>query len=294
MVTMELRETPSIALDRGRFMALAASHYENFPVGSVLVPKHLRRHVHRLYAFARTADDIADEEQDAALLTAYRQCFLEHLDGKEKQSVPLFADLVDSIRELNLPVPLFTALLDAFALDLKKGRYNETELFDYCRQSADPVGRLVLLIFGLPDERMAEMSDRICTALQLVNHLQDMASDYRERNRIYFPQEDFEKFSVSEKDLEAASASPQLRSLVLHWSGRCAEMLASGWPLTDAVPGRLRMELRAVVRGAAAILAGIKAVDGDVLANQVRLSKWQKTSTLFWAMLSKRMPGSLR
>ncbi len=293
MVTMELRETPSIALDRDRFMALAASHYENFPVGSVLVPRKLRRHVHRLYAFARTADDIADEEQDPVLLAAYRQSFLEHVQGEVAEPIPLFIDLAATIHELHLPLPLFTALLDAFAQDLEKGRYCESELFAYCRRSADPVGRLVLRIFDRPGEDLAQLSDQICTALQLVNHLQDMASDYRDRNRIYFPQEDLERFAVSEKDLEAGSASPELRRLVLHWSSRCTEMLVAGWPLTNTVPGRLSMELRAVIRAAAAVLAGIRAVDGDVLANRVRLGKWQKFSILLSAMMTRRMPESL-
>jgi len=158
-------------------MALAAEHYENFPVGSVLVPRHLRHHIHRIYAFARTADDIADELRDPALLAAYRQSFLDHLAGKVRDEIPLHADLALSIEQLNLPVELFTDLLDAFAQDLRQGRYDQEGLFDYCRRSADPVGRLVLLVFGCQQPELAPLSDRICTGLQLVNHLQDIKAD---------------------------------------------------------------------------------------------------------------------
>lgn len=275
-------------------MALAAEHYENFPVGSVLVPRHLRHHIHRIYAFARTADDIADELRDPALLAAYRQSFLDHLAGKVRDEIPLHADLALSIEQLNLPVELFTDLLDAFAQDLRQGRYDQEGLFDYCRRSADPVGRLVLLVFGCQQPELAPLSDRICTGLQLVNHLQDIKADYLQRDRIYFPMEDLQRYEVSEADMGAESASPGLRRLVLHWAERCQRMFIEGWPLTLKVPGRLRLELRAIIGGAAAILSGIKAVDGDVLAHRVRTGRIKKFRVLSRAVLSSRMPEGLR
>ena len=141
---METHTDPQVVHDRSGFMALAQRHYENFPVGSFLVPRQQRPHIHRIYAFARTADDIVDEHQDAAALQEYRESFLAHLegDGTQTKEVPLFADLRATIRELDLPSELFLDLLDAFAQDLEVRRYADGEqLFAYCRKSADPIGR---------------------------------------------------------------------------------------------------------------------------------------------------------
>ncbi len=275
--------------DPARYLALAGQHYENFPVGSWLLPKQARRHLHRIYAFARTADDLADEHRDAAGLAAFRRDFLAHRETRA--DVPLFADLWATIRERDLPVGLFTDLLDAFTQDLTVTRYDEAGLFAYCRKSADPVGRLVLRVCGHADPALDAASDAVCTGLQLLNHLQDLRADLRERDRIYFPQADLQRFQVAETDLLAERASPGVRALVRHWHGRVAGMFEQGWPVTQGVRGRLRWELRAILRGAAAVLARIRAVDGDVLAGRVHLTKGERLRTVLGGLLLVSRPA---
>ncbi len=277
-----------------RFMRLARDHYENFPVGSFLIPRAQRTHIHRIYAFARTADDIADEMQDAVELAAYRASFLAHVDSSPEIRLELFTDLSRTIEELDLPVSLFTDLLDAFAQDLDVARYpDDGSLFGYCRKSADPVGRLVLRVFGHRDDELDAWSDSICTGLQLLNHLQDIRSDLEERDRIYFPTCDLEKFGVTEDELRADSASPNVRDLVRYWTDRTAGLLAAGWPLMARVRGRLRLELRAIVGGAAACVRAIRAADHDVLSGKRRIGKATKVGVLARAVFSSRMPRGL-
>ena len=271
-----------------RYLALARQHYENFPVGSFLLPAAARRHLRRIYAFARTADDLADELRDGAALRDFRADFLAHQAGL-RDDVPLFVDLGATIRDCDLPVVLFTDLLDAFAQDLVVQRYDLPGLLDYCRRSADPIGRLVLRVCGHRDPGLDQLSDRVCTALQLLNHLQDLGADRRQRDRIYFPREDLLRFHVREDDLLAPAANAAVRALVRHWAQRLGADFAAGWQLTHAVRGRLRWELRAVLRGAAAVLARIAAVSGDVLGGRVRLGRWQRLRCLLFA-LSPRPP----
>ncbi len=276
------------------YLRLARDHYENFPVGSVLVPARLRPHIHRIYAFARTADDIADELQDAELLASYRADFAAHLDGGVTEPLPLFVDLEQTIRALDLPRTAFFALLDAFEQDLHVRRYEEAELFDYCTRSADPVGRLVLRVFGIRDARADHLSDRICTGLQLLNHLQDIRSDLADRDRIYFPVADLQRFGVTEADLGCGQATPAVLELVRHWWQRTVDLLREGWGLIGLVSGRLALELRAIVRGAAAVLDAIAARGFDVLAEPIRLSRAAKLRVLVAAITSSRPPKVLR
>jgi squalene synthase HpnC len=269
-------------------LVLARQHYENFPVGSWLLPKVARRHLHRIYAFARTADDLADEVRDAAALAAFRAEFQRHLDGPGDE--PLFVDLVATIRDCRLETSLFTDLLDAFAQDCVQGRYDRAELMDYCRRSADPIGRLVLRVCGYRDAALDRLSDRICTGLQLLNHLQDLGRDLHQRDRIYFPREDLVRFGVGEAELRADRAGPGVKALARHWAGWLAQEFAAGWPLVDAVRGRLRWELRAILRGAAAVLQRIAAVDGDVLGGRVHLSRGERARTVLAGLCRRRAP----
>ncbi len=257
---------------------MAAEHYENFPVGSWLLPRDARLHLRRIYAFARTADDFADERRDARALAAFRRDFLRHV-AREAADVPLFVDLCESITMCSLEVELFTDLLDAFEQDLERNRYDRGGLFDYCARSADPVGRLVLRVNGVRDDRLDALSDRICTALQLLNHLQDLGADLRDRDRIYFPEEDLRRFGVGERQILAPRADAAVKALVLHWAEFTGSEFAAGWPLVDAVGGRLRWELRAILRGAAAVLARIRAVGGDVLGERTKLGKVVRVRT---------------
>ncbi|MCR9244218.1 MAG: squalene synthase HpnC [bacterium] len=278
----------------GRHLELAGQHYENFPVGSWLLPRRARRHLHRIYAFARTADDLADEYQDAAALAAFRRDFLAAVDGNGhggRASAPLFSDLALTIRECALEIDLFTDLLDAFEQDLTVNRYaDRKELDDYCRRSADPVGRLVLRVCGHRIPEWDAWSDSICTGLQLLNHLQDLAEDLRDRDRVYFPIAEFERFGAAIDDLRAASASAALRAFVRHQAADIGARFASGWPLIGSVRGRLRYELRAILYGAAAVLGRIHAVDGDVLGGRVRLTKGERVRTVLRGLVSSRMP----
>ena len=275
--------------DARRYLALAARHYENFPVGSWLLPRAARLHLQRIYAFARTADDLADELRDAEALAAFRRDFLRHLD-QDVDDVPLFVDLRTSIRECGLERELFTDLLDAFAQDLVRNRYDLPGLLDYCRRSADPVGRLVLRVNGYRNAQLDRWSDSICTALQLLNHLQDLGEDLRERDRIYFPSEDLAQFGVGEAQLRATRADAPLRAFVLHWADRIGAQFASGWPLIEAVNGRLRWELRAILRGAAAVLRRIRLAGGDVLGGRVHLGKLERTGVLLAGLCRRSAP----
>ena len=279
--------------DPGDYLSLAKRHYENFPVGSWLLPKVSRLHLHRIYAFARTADDLADELQDRAALQAFRRDFLRHqvsASGTPANDIALFAELRETIAACQLEQSLFTDLLDAFDQDCHQRRYDRPQLLDYCRRSADPIGRLVLRVSGYRDANLDAQSDRVCTGLQLLNHLQDMREDLLERDRIYFPIEELTAAGASEQDLRATQASPAVRRFVLAQADRIADDFAAGWPIVNGVAGRLRLELRAILRGAAAVLQRIRAVDGDVLSGNVHLSKVRRLGTVFAGLLSGREP----
>lgn len=291
-MTLPLPENPIATGSQPSWAALARGHYENFPVGSLLLPRAARVHLHRIYAFARTADDLADEQRDAAALASFRSAFLDHVSGRATD-VALFRDLVASMRSCDLEPKLFTDLLDAFAQDLTVRRYDLPALLDYCRRSADPVGRLVLRVCGHRDAALDVLSDRICTALQLLNHLQDMGSDLRERDRVYFPAADLQRHGVTEEQLRASQASPGLCALAMEWVQRLRAEFSAGWELTERVRGRLRLELRAILRGAAAVLDRIEQAGGDVLAGRVRLTRVQQLGCLLGAFLPVA-PRSLR
>jgi squalene synthase HpnC len=259
-----------------------------------LLPKVARVHLHRIYAFARTADDLADELQDAAALAAFRADFLRHLEndasGAPVNDVALFAELRTTIEQCQLELSLFTDLLDAFDQDCHQRRYDRPQLLDYCRRSADPIGRLVLRVSGYRDAQLDSYSDRVCTGLQLLNHLQDLREDLLERDRIYFPIEELNACGAQVDDLRAAQASPEVRRFVLEQADRIAADFAAGWQVVNGVSGRLRLELRAILHGAAAVLQQIHQADGDVLGGNVHLSKLRRVRTVFGGLLSSREP----
>ena len=247
---------------------LARAHYENFPVGSVLVPRRLRKHFYSIYAFARTADDFADEgagltaEQRLAQLSAWREQLHLAFDGEATH--PVFIALQQTRSLFNLPISLFADLLSAFSQDVLVRRYESfDQLLDYCRRSANPVGRLILLLFGFTETALHEQSDDICTALQLANHWQDVAVDL-EKDRVYLPSEDLERFGVTIDQLKAGSTSEDFRKMMKFEIGRAREFFLRGKPLCGAVGGRLGLELRAVWLGGWRILDLIKENDYDV------------------------------
>ena len=249
---------------------LPVEHYENFPVASWLLPARFRPPIEAIYAFARGADDIADEGDlsDAARLRGLER-YSRALDEIEAGGTPAeapFERIAWAIREYQLPVQLLRDLIDAFSQDVVKKRYATfAELMDYSRRSANPIGRLLLELFG--PEYSREQSDHICSALQIINFWQDVAVDWR-KNRVYIPQEDLERFEVAESQIALGVADDHWRNLMSFECTRAREMLRSGAPLGRALPGRLGLEIRATVQGGMTILDKIDSVAGDVFRNR--------------------------
>jgi squalene synthase HpnC len=251
---------------------MAVDHYENFPVASILMPARLRPPVTVIYAFARSADDFADEgdvppAERLAALDAYR-AELDRIEAGAAPQTPLFERLAAVIAEFRLPVQPFRDLLDAFSQDVVKTRYASfAEVMDYCRRSADPVGRLMLHLYGEATPVNMQQSDAICSALQLVNFWQDVAIDWR-KDRVYLPQEDLARFGVTEDQIAAGRTNDAWRALIAFEVGRARAMLHSGAPLARALPGRIGWEIRMILQGGLRILEKIERVRGDVFRHR--------------------------
>ena len=271
---------------------MPVEHYENFPVASFLLPKHLRRPIEVIYAFARSADDFADEGNLPAaerirLLENYRDELQKIKLGKPSES-PLFRNLADVIRAHELPIQLFDDLLDAFKQDVIKTRYtNFPELLDYCRRSADPIGQILLHLNRAATPQHIVWSNSICSALQLIKHWQDIAIDWQknESGRVYLPQDEMREYGVSDNDIAKKNSRPAWQKLMRFQCQRAREMLMFGKPLTRALPGRFGAELRMIVAGGARVLNKIDAVDGDVFRHRPKLNKWD------WLMLAPSLIG---
>jgi squalene synthase HpnC len=261
---------------------MAVDHYENFPVASVLLPAPLREPVAAIYGFARSADDFADEgdlspEQRSALLAAY-QAELDAIEHGQPTQHPVFLRLRPVIARYDLPLQLFRDLLDAFMQDVGKDRYRDfPELMDYCRRSADPVGRLLLHLFGHATTENLSRSDAICSALQLINHWQDVGIDALKgaNGRIYLPQDEMARFGVSDADIIRRAvgkpASADFSALLQFQVDRARNLMLSGASLSWDLPGRIGLEIRAIVAGGLRILDKIEAVDYDVFTRRPRL-----------------------
>ena len=259
---------------------MPVDHYENFPVASLLLPARLRRPVEAIYRFARSADDIADEGtlSDAdrlAGLDAYR-AELDRIERGESPSNSLFADLADVIRTWKLPIDLFRDLLDAFAQDVVKKRYDDyAQLLDYCRRSANPVGRLMLHLVGRTGDDDLRRSDCICSALQLINFWQDVAVDWA-KDRVYLPQADLAHFGVAENQIANGHCDARWTALIDFQIERARALMLEGAPLVRRLPGRMGWEIRLTVQGGLRILERIQRVRGDVFRQRPRLgpSDW--------------------
>src|SRR5271155_451433 len=279
---------------------LTRAHYENFPVGR-LVPRDLQPHVHAVYAFARYADDLADEgyagsarAQGASDVMTPEQR-LAALDDWERQLLAapgtpglhfIFIALHETIRRLNLPVSLFTDLLSAFKQDVVKRRYaNFAEVLDYCRRSANPVGRLVLLLHGVRDEELHLLADKICTGLQLANFWQDVGVDL-EKDRIYLPEDDRKKFGVIDDALFARLATDHYRKLIAFQVARTQGIFDQGAPLTKKLHGLLRLEIRLTWLGGTKILRKIEALNYDTLNHRPTLGKADMAALFLKALTS--------
>lgn len=254
---------------------MPVDHYENFPVASLLVPARLRKPIEVIYRFARSADDIADEgdatpEERLAGLAAY-QAELDRITAGTAPQTPLFAALAEVIAAHALPIQLFRDLLDAFAQDVVKKRYADyPELLDYCRRSANPVGRLVLHLLGRTEDEQLLQSDCICTALQLINFWQDVAIDWQ-KDRVYIPQTDLPQFHVTEDDIAAGRSSADWTALMDFEIDRATALMQRGAPLVHALPGRMGWEIRLTVQGGLRILERIRQVRGDVFRHRPKL-----------------------
>ena len=246
---------------------LHPGHYENFPVASVLMPWRLRKSVQALYAFARSADDLADEgdatpEMRLTALAQYRSQ-IDAIAAGQTPDDPIFAPLAQAIRRHALPISAFYDLLDAFSQDCTKTRYADfAEVMQYCRRSANPVGRLMLALFDDHDPRHQAWSDGICSALQLINMLQDVALDWQ-KGRVYLPQNEMRRAGVSEQQIGTGEVDFLWQSFMRQQIGRARQMLYAGSPLGMALKGRIGLEMRLILLGGERILDKLEASRGD-------------------------------
>lgn len=278
-------DTPSFDVDKAFAYCekVTHDHYENFPVASFFIPAEKRKHICAIYAFARAADDFADEP---GLSTPQR---IQQLDRWEKDlddcyqrkpNGPVFVALRETISQYNIPTVLLRNLLQAFKSDVTT-KHHETfaDVLRYCTHSANPVGRLVLLLFGYRDEMLMNLSDCICTALQLTNFWQDVTVDL-EKDRVYLPLEDLRRFGVSEDMLLSRSPTPEFRKLLEFQVGRTRRMFLDGQPLLNLVGKDLRRELRFTWLGGMQILKKIENGGYDVMTKRHTLNFFDKVALL--------------
>lgn len=277
---------------------VSIEHYENFPVASWLCPPPLRPAIAAIYHFARTADDIADEgEADAAERLADLRAYRSDLHAIAVGQAPsprwagrVFSPLATVLRRHQLPLPLLEDLLDAFEQDLVKTRYAErSELLDYCSRSANPVGRLLLHLYGITDPQALRRSDAICSSLQLINFWQDMSRD-GPRGRAYAPARDLAPRNLSAEDLLACRDSPAARALIAELCAWAEALMREGAPLVHQIPGRAGWELRLVVQGGLRILEKIKAMEYATLLRRPRITALD-LPLLAWRALCMRAEG---
>lgn len=279
--------------------ALTQSHYENFPVASLLLPAEKRPYLQAIYAFARAADDFADEGIHPAkdrlrLLENWEkqldECALPSAAAaSETPHNPVFVALGETIRRLGLTTEPFRDLITAFKMDVVKNRFaSYDELLHYCRHSANPVGQLVLMIFGYRDKNLFEMSDNICTALQLTNLLQDISVDLK-KNRIYIPQSDFATFGYYEEELQAGVADQRFGELVQFQIERTKELFTRGSELTTAVDHDLRLELKLVWFGGMSILRKCERAGRKLLHTRPHLGNRNKFTIFLRALFIKNL-----
>ena len=262
-----------------------AGHYENFPVASFILPRRLRPPVRAIYAFARTADDFADEgDAPAAERLAHLAEYHAHLDALERGETvdhPIFQALAPHIRAHALPYGLFHDLLSAFEQDVVKTRYDHFgEVMDYCKRSANPIGRLLLYLYGDRDAKHQAWSDGICSALQLINFLQDVAQDWA-KGRVYLPRDEMAKYGISERQIAEGRIDGLWQIFMNSQSERARRILQAGSPLGQALPGRIGFEMRLIILGGSRILEKLFAAQGDVFRQRPVLT-WRDWPGLLW------------
>ncbi|MEQ1592059.1 MAG: squalene synthase HpnC [Thiobacillaceae bacterium] len=256
---------------------MSVNHYENFPVASILLPKRLRYAVETIYGFARSADDIADEgdatTQERQIELNRYSALLNKIENGETPDHPIFSPLAHVIHNHCLPIQPFRDLLSAFSQDVEKKRYaNLGELIDYCRRSANPVGRLMMHLYGDHDTRHLAYSDAICTSLQLINFLQDIAIDFS-HGRIYLPQDEMLAYHISESQIARGDGGGLWHPFMQKQIERARKLLQSGTPLGGKLHGRIGLELRVTILGGDVILRKLHADPACVFHHRTVLSR---------------------
>jgi squalene synthase HpnC len=270
--------TAATAAAFGECERIARSHYENFTLGSHLLPRRLRRHIAAIYAFARTADDLADEEANADRALAGLDAWERELDAcyAGDPHHPVFVALAETVRTFDVPIEPFRRLLTAFRMDVRfTGFATFAELQHYCAHSANPVGHLVLYLFGHRDSERQARADDICTALQLTNFWQDLAVDLR-KGRVYLPREDMDRFGYSTHDLERHAVTPAFRELMAFECARARALFMRGLPLAGMLDRNRGREVRLFAGGGLAILDRLGEVGYDAFTARPTLSRWAK------------------
>lgn len=266
----------------------AKNHYENFPVVSFLIPKKIRGDIAIVYWFARTADDLADEgDVDDNIrmvnLNNFENEFINTLQNQEWNVC--FSLLKETINQRKLTPQYFLDLLSAFKQDVQKKRYNNfNEVVDYCKRSANPIGRIILELNDIRNEEAIKLSDKICTALQLTNFYQDTLIDYK-KNRIYFPLEELEMFSVTEKMFELQENNLHISALVKHNVDRAQVLFDEGKKILDFLSGRIKIEIKWTIAGGEKILSKIRENNYNVFLKRPELSKIDFLSMLVKSIL---------
>ncbi|MPZ22768.1 MAG: squalene synthase HpnC [Dehalococcoidia bacterium] len=269
---------------------LATRHYENFPIASLLLPRSVRPQVFAVYAFCRHTDDIGDEAPGDRLkqLDEWEDDLRRCYGGAPCHHY--LAALQDTIEKHSLPIDPFLKLIEANRMDQGSVRFHtRADLLYYCDHSANPVGRIVLRLFGLTDEERDRLSDAVCTGLQLANFCQDVGVDLAS-DRIYIPTEEMHRFGYDEVQLRARAVNGAFLELMNHQVGRARQHLAAGWQLGDQVSGRLKYELRAITLGGFAILDAIEGQGFDVFSRRPRLSTARRASLIASALLPRSRP----
>lgn len=260
----------------------------------MLLPRGLRQDFSNVYAFCRTADDLGDEVADRELAFGYLERFKEQtyacFDGKTLS--PLFVALRRTVRRHEIPIEPFLDLIDAFQQDQRMDRYDTFDgLLDYCRRSADPVGRLVLYMCGYRDEQRQRLSDRTCTALQLANFWQDVRRDIVERGRVYIPADSMRRFNVSEAQIVEGRFDDNFRRLMRFEVARTRRMFDQGEALLPMLRWSVRRHIALFGKGGRAVLAAIRSQNYDTLTRRPKLSKWQKGKLVAGAMGARVVAG---
>ena len=282
-------QPPTLAEAQAYCRELAASHYENFHVATWFLPKRLRPHFQSIYAYCRISDDLGDELGDAQQSLALLDFWNGELDACYQGVTrhPVFVALAETIRVCNIPKRPFADLLVAFRQDQTVTRYRTMDdVFGYCRNSANPVGHLVLYVCGYREPELFALSDFTCTALQLANFWQDLREDYL-RHRIYLPLEDMQRFGATEDQIRDQRFTPQFRSLMEYEVAFAQRMFEAGAPLLYRVDKEIAVDIALFSRGGQEILRAIRRQHYDVLRSRPVISKPRKAALLLRAFLAR-------